>query len=255
MSRKKPKPKESRKIAILGSAPSSVKLAPVDDLSWEIWACSPGSSEVPRIDQHFEFHRWEPGKDWFPPEYVEFLKTREGPVWMAVPIEEIPTCQKFPWEELVEMYGSYFFTSSIAWMMAMAIEMHPAEISLYGVDMASQSEYEAQKLGCQFFATIAVAKGIKVTAPPESIVLRPNPLYGMCESTQEWIKYTAMLGEYTERNASARVRSKDAEIQAAQWQLAIEAHAYYGMTWAGDMSSGDYTSPPLVPALKSGEDL
>jgi hypothetical protein len=31
-----------RKIAVMGSAPSSVALAPFGDPSWEIWGCSPG---------------------------------------------------------------------------------------------------------------------------------------------------------------------------------------------------------------------
>ena len=71
------------KIALVGSAPSSVRLAPFDDPSWDIWGCSPGAYPVfaqKRVDMFFELHRWEPpvvGRadqqvPWFTPEYVQW---------------------------------------------------------------------------------------------------------------------------------------------------------------------------------------
>ena len=240
----------SRKICLLGTAPSSFNLAPFDDESWEMWACSPGTMGAPRVDQHFEVHRYVPGGASFPVEYVEYLKNFQGPVWMTLPIEDIPNCELLPWEELVEKYGKYFFTSSLAWMLAMAIEMEPEEISLFGVDMAAVSEYTSQKLGCQFFASIAAAKGIKVTVPPESDLLRPNPLYGVCQNSHEWIKYTSKIKEFNAAKADADQRAKNAEIEAHAWTLAQETIDWYSMTWAGDMNSGDYTSPPLIPAFE-----
>jgi len=242
--------KAKRKIALLGTAPSSIDLAPYDDESWEIWACSPGTMFAPRIDVHFDLHRFLPGGVSFPLEYVEFLKGFQGTVWMTRLIDEIPNSQEFPWQELVEKYGPYFFTSSLSWMMALAMEMEPEEISLYGVDMAANTEYEGQKLGCQYFATLAVAQGIKVTVPPESDLLRPNPLYGVCQNSHEWIKYTSKVKEYNQAKAEADQRARQAEIEAHAWTLAKESLDYYGMTWAGDMSSHDYTTPPKVPALE-----
>ena len=50
------------KIALVGSAPSSIRLAPINDPDWQIWGCSPGAYGVvgPRADVWFEMHRWEP---------------------------------------------------------------------------------------------------------------------------------------------------------------------------------------------------
>jgi len=241
---------ERKKIALLGTAPSSMELAPFGDPSWEIWGCSPGTMHMPRIDAHFEVHRYVPGGASFPHEYIAWLKTLECPVWMTLPIEDIPACELLPWEELVAKYGKYFFTSSLSWMLAMAIEMNPTEISLYGVDMAAQTEYQAQKMGCQFFCSLAVAKGIKVSVPPESDLLRPNPLYGVCQNSHEWIKYTSKVKEFNASKADADQRAKNAEIEAHAWTLAKEVIDWYAMTWAGDMNSGDYTSPPLIPAFQ-----
>ena len=78
------------KVALMGSAPSSVQLGPFRDKSykefiggkpnlypqapfldqtWQIWGCSPGAfGIVPRSDRWFELHRWEPGaQTWFSP--------------------------------------------------------------------------------------------------------------------------------------------------------------------------------------------
>jgi hypothetical protein len=237
------------KVALMGTAPSSMELAPFDDPDWEIWACSPGCMYNPRADVYFDLHRYLPGGVSFPFEYCDFLKNFEGRVWMTQVVEEIPNSEEFPWEELVEKYGPYFFTSSLSWMMAMAIEMGATEIGLWGVDMAAATEYKDQKLGCQYFSTLAVAKGIKVTVPPESDLFRPNPLYGVCQSSHEWIKYTSKVKEFNSAKADADRRAKQAEIEAHAWTLAKEALDYYGQTWAGDMNSGDYTTPPKVPAL------
>ena len=122
------------KIAILGSAPSSLSLAPFGDETWKIWGCSPGVYPFcPRADAWFELHRWEPGvvgkpetqKPWFSPEYVLWMAQREPnrcPVWMAEPVPQIPASRRLPIDDLTKKYGTYFFTSSISIMIACAIE-------------------------------------------------------------------------------------------------------------------------------------
>ena len=46
-------------IAILGSHPATVQLAPFADPGWRIYSCSPHNVEkrtLPRVDQWFEVH-------------------------------------------------------------------------------------------------------------------------------------------------------------------------------------------------------
>ena len=62
--------RSERKIAVCGSAASSVGFAPYDDPSWEIWSCSPANKGAPRVDVWFELHNPE-------------VKVREGLLeWM-----------------------------------------------------------------------------------------------------------------------------------------------------------------------------
>lgn len=246
------------KIALLGSAPSSITKAPFGDPSWQIWGCSPGLYPIAgRVDQWFELHRWEPpviGKPdqqvpWFSPEYVMWMARLGRPVWMSAPVPEIPTSQALPWEDLVKKYGHFFFTSSLAWMAAMAIESIllnrelvaakderavPGEdvLGFWGVDMAADEEqYTGQKAGCQFFATLAASLGIKIFTPPESDLMIPRPLYGIAESTHRHIKLSVR-----QKDLLARKAAMEAQAAAAQQNLhylngALDDMKYHLNTW------------------------
>lgn len=240
-----------KKIVILGTAPSSINLAPFGG-DWKIWSCSPGTYHVPRIDKFFELHRWEPGQPWFSEGYCDFLKSFEGPVMMSAPVPEVKNCTLLPYAELVAKYGPYFFTSSIAWMMAMAIEEGADKIALYGVDMGSTEEYKDQRLGCQYFAVLAKSLGIEVGVPPESDLLRPAPLYGVCEQSHVWIKQTARA-----RELGGRIKAAQAEIEAKRDEVTFLSGAMDDQDWQlhsffGNMDSlgQEFTSPPAIPALK-----
>lgn len=201
------------KIAILGTAPSSVRLAPFSDPSWLVWACSPGTYPLlPRCDAFFEIHRQEapvigkPDKQvpWFSPEYWAWLG-QQRLVWMVEPHPDIAGSRRLPIEPLLEKYGHFFFTSSIAWMLAMAIESigeaeqkgdkGPHSIGLWGVDMAHDTEYGYQRAGCQLFVQVAADLGIEIVLPPESDLMTPPPLYGVFESSHRAIKLTARMRE------------------------------------------------------------
>ena len=236
-----------RSIVLLGTAPASMMLAPFGNPDWEIWACSPGCYGAPRTDRYFELHRWEPGQPWFSEGYVEFLMNYPGEVVMSAPVPEVRGCRVIDWQGLVERWGRYNFTSSLAWMMAMAIEERPEKIALYGVDMAATTEYHDQRMGCQHFAVEAGKLGIEVGVPPESDLLCPPPLYGVCEQSHSWIKQTSRARELSQRLTLAinTVKERNEEIAFLKgamddqdWQL----HSFFGQP-EGVMT--DYTSPKI----------
>lgn len=243
---------EAKKVVIVGTAPSSIGLGPYTNPEWEVWACSPGTyGVVPRIDQFFELHRWEPGQPWFSEGYCDFLRQFEGPVWMSANVQGVKNCQLLPAFELVQKYGPYFFTSSIAWMMAMAIEAGAEKIALYGVDMAATEEYGYQRAGCQYFAMLAASLGIEVGTPPESDLLRPAPLYGVCEQSHQWIKTTARDRELKDRLARAENELKQKEMEVMFVRGAIDDLGYVQQTYFGNVDGMvTFTAPPAVPVLE-----
>ena len=249
-----------KKIVLLGTAPSSMRLAPFGSPEWEIWGCSPGTYPLAvqsgvRFDRFFELHRWEPGQTWFSEGYVDFLQTVDCPVIMSAPVPSIPNCQLLDWEYLVDKYGPYFFTSSLAWMCAMAIEENPDTIAFYGVDMASTTEYHDQRMGCQYFAMLAASKGIEVGVPPESDLFRPAPLYGVCEQSHGWIKQRIRSIELNDRlkkaqeqynKATEEVHFLRGALDDQDWQL----HSWFG---AHDMLSSRHITPMVPGHFKIGE--
>jgi hypothetical protein len=133
------------KIAVLGSASSSVNRAPFKDSQhaawmqgrveslqqahdavpgdWDIWGCSPGCWAVcPRATRWFELHRWETNVPWFSPEYVQFLRSFKGPVYTGGVVPEVQNHVVYPIDYMEEKFSSYFMTSSLALMVAMAID-------------------------------------------------------------------------------------------------------------------------------------
>lgn len=201
------------KIALIGSAPSSVQLAPYGDSSWAIWSCSPGAwPHIKRCDAHFELHRWEKAP-WFSAEYIEFMRTVPRTVLMIEPVPEIQNSVAYPKDAMLDRFGPWFFTSTLSWMFALAIEKGATEIGLWGVDMSAEEEWAFQRSGCHYFIDLARRRGIKVTVPPESDLLQPPPLYGFREVDPMHIKLLTRKAELTQRlqNVITQVQQLDAE--------------------------------------------
>lgn len=243
-----------KNICLVGSAPSSMALAPYDSPDWEIWACSPGTYGVARnVKRFFELHRYEPGQPWFSEGYCNFLQNFPGTLYIAQEDHRLPNAEVLDWRYLVDKYSPYFFTSSLAWMMAMAIEEGADKIALYGVDMAATEEYGYQRAGCQYFALLAKSMGIEVGVPPESDLLRPAPLYGVSEVSHSFIKNLQRERELKQRLADAQMRKTQAEKEETFLQGALDDHTWNQNTWHGNggIMDDNFTEPPVAPVLNT----
>lgn len=226
------------KIALVGSAPTSIALAPFDDAEWKIWGCSPGGrTYLRRLDAWFEIHR----RDESDPEYIAWMKGLTCPVYLTDKREDIPASLAYPRSEILALYPGLarsFFTSSLAWMLALAIEQKPDEIGLWGVDMAAGDEYGLQKPGCHFFMLEAEKRGIKLFVPPESDLLRPVAQYGFNTSPMA-VKLAMRRLELQQRLAETEARAAqcDRDFQEAMRQKyfisgALDDLNYIEQTWS-----------------------
>lgn len=168
----------ARKIAIVGTCPSSRTLALRLPADWEVWVCSAGNENFPRVDAWFELHGdlecpWE-GDRWG--RYLDWLNGQTFPLW-AQDLRLMPRAKRFPVERLLQRFGPYFFSSQIAWMFAFAMDQKASHIGIFGVDMAARSEFASQKPGLLHLIWLAEREGIEIVAPPESEILEPPPLY------------------------------------------------------------------------------
>jgi len=184
-------------IAVCGSHPHLINKAPFDDPSWAIYACSShnlsyagkdGKTEglrflnggkrpdggVYRVDQFFEVHDklLDPTRDY---SYLRALDIEDIPIiWVRDPeaLPLIPNARPYPMEEMSKQFGDFFWTSTIAHMLAKAIhdcqEQGIGRIGIWGVMQGSQQEFQYQRPGIQYFIQRALDLDIEVTAPRSS---------------------------------------------------------------------------------------
>jgi hypothetical protein len=223
-------------IAILGSAPSSRGLAPFDDPSWDIWSCSPTNAEgaLPRVDTVFELH----SQEWLlrQPEYKSYNDwlAQQPTVYMLARHPRWPRAAAYPAAEMFKRYKVSFFSSTIAYMLALAIDLKPKMIGLWGIDMSANDEYGRQRIGCHYFIEKAEQAGIKVIAPLESDILHDIPPYGYREVDPMWWKVDTHMKELAARHAQIVAHMIELKKEETILQGAISNAQYISNTyWKG----------------------
>lgn len=166
------------KICILGCAPSW-KEAPFKDNSVEIWTLNHALiGLVPRFDRHFDVHI----PHWFnrpQDSYFIWLTQNQDKLYISDKCDLYPNANIIDWQMLVRKHGEYF-TSSIAWMIAVALEQPKvSDIYLCGVDLVQKEEYQVQRPCVEYFIGKARERGIEVHIQSTSTLLKSDKLYGI----------------------------------------------------------------------------
>lgn len=162
-------------VAILGFASSTLGEAPVHDEAWEIWGLNQLWNMIPRWDVWFDLHPWHDTLPDHP--HVSWLRQQTKPIVMQRHIPDVPASIPYPKDEIVSHFGTYF-TSSIAWMLALAIAQGYPVIGVWGVDMLGDGEYAFQRACCDYYIGYARALGRTVILPHGSALARSQGLYG-----------------------------------------------------------------------------
>jgi hypothetical protein len=176
-----------KKVAIIGKASNSQMLAPYDDESWEIWGLSNAYMDIPRWNVWFELHDWEYHRRVNPEHYNWLMQDHKKPIYaFDKNYHNAPCAVQFPIMDALHMFGDLFngqsefkyWTNSPSYMMALAILQGATHIGLWGVDMAMNDEYAYQRPSCELMIGVCLAKGIRVTIPPEVSLCKSRRLYG-----------------------------------------------------------------------------
>ncbi len=176
-----------KKVALVGFA-DSWKLAPFDDPTVEIWGLNELHKYVPRWDRWFEQHddatlgvTTRDLSEGEQKRHLEWLKAQPAgkPIYMQPQFCDgrFPAAVPYPLEAMVAQFGRYF-TSTIGYMMALAITEGYDWIGLYGIDLASDVEYPGQRPNTEYLIGYARGLGRIVDVTPTSALLRSSHLYG-----------------------------------------------------------------------------
>lgn len=223
-----------KKIAIIGKAPSSFGIAPYADESWQIWTLSDSvvCKQAPRFDVQFELHEFDQLRAPARKPYLDWLKAiGDKPVLLREATPEVPHGEAYPKDRIVAKYGRYF-TNTVSWMLALAIDMAPKEIGVWGVDMATNEEYNNQRPSCEFFLGWAAGAGVKIHVPPQSDLLKTAGLYGFDTWQGDMhAKWKVRCAELKKRKAEVEAKRDQAASEALFFQGALEDCENYWGQW------------------------
>lgn len=213
------------RIAIVGGSPSSEHLAPFDDPSWEIWV---HGNQMDRHQNHrvtriFEIHDDLSEQD---PRYPKWLVDQPWHNGEKIPLVVGPRfpvdgehVELYPVDRVTEIIGQHL-TSTPAYMMGYALyHYEPEEIGLYGIDMAvDDHEYFKQRPSMYAWIGYAIARGIRVTIPPESSLFREPYVEGTDWGGRDGGNPPFTAGEFgaMEKMHRDKVESLQSEIQSLE---------------------------------------
>lgn len=113
--------------------------------------------------------------------YVPTESRKDMVVYMQDGFDYVPGSAKYPLKELTEhlckRIGRPYFTSTPAFMLALAIAMGYKTIGLYGLEMGSDTEYHYQRPCFEYWMGQADGRGVNIVIP-DGCNLNSGLLYG-----------------------------------------------------------------------------
>ena len=215
-------------VAIIGSHPKTRDKFDFTRADCDVWifneAMADPSGWVKRADAVFQMHApeiWRNPKNRNDPQHYDWLKSGKTPtIYMRERYADVPKSVRYPLTEIqAELLGNFstdrFFTSSIAYAIALAIYLDYERIELYGIELESNTEYYYQRDCATFWIGLAVGRGIDVFAP---VAMFDAPyLYGY-EGGANLDKdvYTKRIDDVTPIKADYEGRYTEARVLLAQ---------------------------------------
>lgn len=229
-----PRALTTRRIALLGFARTYTD-APFTDETVCIVGMNELYKHIPRWDVWFELHdtgylgktaRAETPDE--PTRHLDWLKAQpaEKPIYMLKRWADIPGSVPYPLEAMIAKFGRYF-TSTVGYMLAWAIVEilqqradptvpEPGEwIGLYGIDLASGTEYMQQRPNAEYLVGYARGMGITVEIPDNAAICHADGLYGFEPPPNE----EGAVNECFLRTQLARAQKKQYEHEATMRTL------------------------------------
>lgn len=197
--------KGKKTVAIVGMAPTSCSLAPYSEPSEdvEIWGLNEAHAFpqwMKRADRWFQIHETESWHRYIAKRdvrgHADWLRANpwDIPIYMQYQRDEVPKSVGYPLHEVVDLVFKNFrrgndkvkyFTSTLAYMMGVAILEDYERIEIYGFEMADEIEYVQQKACAEFWIGYAMGRGIEVYTP-ENCQIMYSKLYGGNEQGAGW---------------------------------------------------------------------
>lgn len=174
-------------VALVGFAKTSRDATPWDDEDTEIWGLNEAGIQdwFKRWTRWFQIHpednfsRKDNHND---PNHLQWLENARGfPIYMQKHFDNIPESVELPLDDIIERYGNYL-TSSLAYMLTLAMLEGFERIELYGFELGTRTEYHYQKANAEYLIGLARGLGFEIYIPPVSSMCK-GKMYGYEDMT------------------------------------------------------------------------
>jgi hypothetical protein len=155
----------ARRIALVGNGTTT---RASDGFDGEIWTTASVAKILPKVDRVFEVHA---AID------AAILAGYKCPVMMdgARPAN-VPLSEDLRIDSLVSKYGP-MFQFSYDYMAAFALESGVKDITLYGIDLATEEEYAKKRLSFYYWIGMLRGSGATVNVSAGSLILSRRWVY------------------------------------------------------------------------------
>lgn len=277
-----PDDRPRRKIAIVGYTTSREE-TPYDDPSWEKWGMN-NLHNQPDIAAHVgQFSRWynlhdlgdleRPlGQGGDPPHLAWLREPHPFPIYVMDPMENVtadgdgdplasvaerygfPSAVPFPKTQLLSQFMRYF-TNTVSWQIAHAIwealldESYVfSDLALFGIDMATGTEYAAQRPSVEYFLGLAQGLGVQLHIPETSDILKAAQLYGgEDEQSGMRAKVDVRLRELHGQREAIVSQLEEGHRILASVEGAIDAFAYIQGVWLPPRAEAGQRDKVVLP--------
>jgi len=169
-------------LAIIGSHPRTRGDFDFDRTDCDVWVFNEAMKDAwcKRADAVFQLHQpviWRSKTNRNDPHHYDWLKSGETPaIIMLDNYEDVPKCEAYPLNDVLTLSPRRYFTSSVAYAIALGIYRGYKQIEIYGVEMETNTEYLHQREGVAYWIGVADGKGINLIF--HSATMLRAPLYG-----------------------------------------------------------------------------
>lgn len=173
-------------VAIVGSHPKTRTEFDFSRTDCDVWVfnealSNPVEAWCPRADAVFQMHVetiWKNPNNRNDKNHAAWLATQtETPVYMQEKYPDVPMAVRYPIEDVSAgvNFNKRYFTSSVAYALALASHLPYKRVELYGVEMETDTEYRYQRDGVTFWIGVCLGRGKEVVA---NCSMFEAPLYG-----------------------------------------------------------------------------
>ena len=131
--------------------------------------------------------------------FLDELNALNCPVYCQEAYPEVPMSRPIPIAQMVRQFRAFYYTSTLAYMIAHAIFERVNTIVLHHVNSATANpEYYHQKACNDFWCGVALGLGIRIRARDTCLLMKPHPwespLYGYWRGPKEADLYGELNG-------------------------------------------------------------